>query len=175
MSIHCAWCERDIHDRTHIPYCCARCEKKATKALAAINAPQSALQRETRLIRGCLVTLVAVIAVTFSLRILAGSPPPPDDIVITPSAPSSVAIQNSEPYKAGQIARRHWNLWLGGQHGERRKGAIYWLNAVTGQHAKHCDGTAEFALGCFDAHRHISRSESLLATDPEFIAGWNTP
>lgn len=175
MNIHCAWCEREIHNTAHAPYCCARCEKKANKALAAINAPQSTLQKETRLIRGVLVSLVACIAVTLSLRILAGPPPPPDDIVRAQTTPSPLTVQKTEPYKAGQSARRQWNLWLGGQHGARRKGAIYWLNAVAGQHERHCDGTMEFALGCFDAHRHMDKIEPQFAISPEFRAGWDNP
>ncbi|CEF54969.1 hypothetical protein [Acetobacter ghanensis] len=175
MNIHCAWCERDMQDNAHAPYCCARCEKKANKALAAINAPQSAHQRETRIIRGTLVSLVAVIAVTVSLRILAGPPPPPDDILMPHYGTAPITGQNTEPFKAGQAARRQWNRWLGGQHGDRRKGAIYWLNALENQHDKHCDGTVEFALGCFDAHRHTSGIEQQMSVNPAFRSGWDNP
>lgn len=162
-------------DKTHAPYCCARCEKKASRALAAINAPQTAQQRETRVIRGGLVCLVAFIAVTLGLRILAGAPPPPDMPAMVRPAPSPTEDPTTAPYKAGQSARMQWNRWLGGQHGERRKGAIYWLNAVAGQHSKQCDGTMEFALGCFDAHRHMGRIEAQLAISPAFRAGWDAP
>ncbi|MCP1243314.1 hypothetical protein GOB86_10640 [Acetobacter lambici] len=175
MNLHCAWCERDMLNKTHAPYCCAHCEKKANKALAAINTPQTALQRENRIIRGVLVSLVAVITVTLGLRILAGSPPPPDNITMAQFAPSPLTDRNTAPYKAGQTARMQWNRWLGGQHGERRKGAIYWLNAVAGQHARQCDGTVEFALGCLDAHRHMDRIEAQFAISPAFRAGWDNP
>ncbi|OUJ11494.1 hypothetical protein [Acetobacter okinawensis] len=175
MNIHCAWCERDIHDKAHAPYCSARCEKKASKALAAINAPQTALQRETRIIRSTLVSLVAFITLTLSLRILAGSPPPPETPDLPQLTASPTADEGSAPYKAGQLARTQWNRWLSGQHAERRKGALYWLNAVAGQHAKQCDGTVEFALGCFDAHRHMSSIETQLAISPAFRAGWDNP
>lgn len=175
MNIHCAWCERDMPDKAHAPYCCARCEKKASRALAAISAPQTAQQRETRILHGGLVSLVAFITVTLGLRILAGSPPPPDMPVLPQSAPSSMTDRNTAPYKAGQSARIQWNRWLSGQHAERRKGAIYWLNAVAGQHAKQCDGTMEFALGCFDAQRHMRTIEAQFAISPTFRAGWDNP
>lgn len=83
--------------------------------------------------------------------------------------------RNAASYKAGQTARRQWNRWLGGQHGERRKGAIYWLNAVAGQHARQCDGTVEFALGCFDAHRHMDRIEPQFAISRHSAPGGTTP
>ena len=175
MNRHCAWCERNIHDKAHIPYCSARCEKKASKALAAINTPQTALQRETRIIRSVLVSLVAFIALTLGLRILAGSPPPPDTLDLPHFTHTPITGEGTDSYKAGQTARMQWNRWLSGQHAERRKGAIYWLNAVAGQHAKQCDGTVEFALGCFDAHRHMSRIETQLAINPAFRAGWDHP
>ncbi|MFT8732353.1 MAG: hypothetical protein ABF752_10850 [Acetobacter fabarum] len=175
MNIHCAWCEREMLNTAHAPYCCARCEKKANRALAAISVPPTPQQRETRIIRSCLVSLVAVITVTLGLRILAGSPPPPDNIIMAQSASSPQMDRNAASYKAGQTARRQWNRWLGGQHGERRKGAIYWLNAVAGQHARQCDGTVEFALGCFDAHRHMDRIEPQFAISPTFRSGWDNP
>ena len=136
MNIHCAWCERDIHDKAHAPYCSARCEKKASKALAAISTPQTAVQRETRIIRGTLVSLVAFIALTLSLRIFAGAPPPPETPDLPQLTSSLTADEVSAPYKAGQLARMQWNRWLSGLHAERLKGALYWFNAVAGQYAK---------------------------------------
>lgn len=203
MDRACAWCDRIYHTNTHAPYCSARCQKKAEKALHAVSVePISHTSDATRAIRFGLVSLVGIAAAGFAMLLLAGpvplEPPPgghmPPGVAYAlntaPPAPGSTQpyhvippamampntpAQDMAAYHEGQNTRRIWNRWIAGLSGERKRGALFWMQGALHRRNDSCDGTAGFAMGCFQARRHLSPVLAKWNDAPDFWLGWNTP
>ncbi|WP_373319843.1 hypothetical protein [Acetobacter pomorum] len=201
MDKACAWCDRLYHTPTYAPYCSARCQKKAEKALRAVSAePVSHTTDETRAIRFGLISLVGIAAAGFAMLLLAGpvplepppghrppgvpyalntAPPPPPGLQTQATAttqadiPQLTPAQDMTAYHEGQNARRVWNRWIAGLSGERKRGALFWMQGALHHRTNPCDGTTGFAMGCFQARRHLSPILNRWDDAPDFWLGWN--
>lgn len=87
--------------------------------------------------------------------------------------PQPTSDKNTTSFLQGVDARRKWENWLDSISSDEKKGAVYWAGERSKATPGTCDGSADFAAGCFQAMKRLMIVDTRRRTDQNYRRGWN--
>lgn len=112
------------------------------------------------------------------------SPAPPGNTMIVvnnppaalPAAPATPTppLAGSPMFDKGLADRTAWESWYNGlTEGDYKLGALYWAGERSKPHPGTCQGSPDFAAGCFAAKQRLIPTDILRKNEPFYRIGWN--